>query len=370
MKSQNKKCIYLASSWFGVLALDKDGNLLRFVPINYKNLEKIVKMENSYIEEEKELMFEFGKKGYEIVVERGPFPLASDFASDSESKGKEPSVKITVESPNKAGLYLRSNALELASQYHGFNKEQFLKENREICYHFSRMKLKNEDVTDKVIIHMVEMINDLNSAINLLMVRLREFYSMYYPEMVKNKENEEILKYVLEKLYRKSEESVGVDLEDETLKDIKKLAEEIKRLIELKEYYEKRLERLTKKVMPNTSFIIGPVLAAQLLSIAGSFDKLAKFPSSTIQVLGAEKALFRYLSGRGKAPKHGIIFLSKYIQECPQKYRGKMARKLASKLNMALKVDYFDEGEKFIADKLKEDLDKELKYLKNLAKSK
>jgi len=343
--------------------LDKDGNLLRFVPIDYKNLEKIARMEKYYIEEEEELMIEFGKKGYEIIVERGPFPLASM----EKEKG---ALKIIVESPNKAGLYLRSNALELASQYHGLSKEQFLKENREICYSFSRKKLKSEDVMDKVIIHMVEMINDLNSAINLLMVRLREFYSMYYPEMVKNRENEEILKYVLEKLYRKSEESVGVELDEKILQDIKKLAEEIKRMIELRQYYEKRLEKLTKKVMPNTSFIIGPVLAAQLLSIAGSFDKLAKFPSSTIQVLGAEKALFRYLSGRGKAPKHGIIFLSKYIQECPQKYRGKMARKLASKLNMALKVDYFDKGEKFIADKLKEDLDKELKHLKTLAKSK
>ncbi len=360
MRPQNKKRVYLASSWFGIIVLDENGNILRFVPLEYNSESKILKMEKMYIKEEIDLINEFSKKGCEIIVERGPFPLPLGFDSNK--------IKVIVESPNKAGIFLRGKAFELASQYLGMDKKSFLETNRKICYKFSRNKLKNEDVSDKLIIHLVETVNDMNSAINLLMVRLREWYSLYFPEMIKNRENEEILEYILEKLVRKSEDSVGVDLDIEILKDIRKLAEEIKRLLDLKKYYEKRLEEFTEKFMPNTSYIIGPILAAQLLSIAGSFEKLAKFPSSTIQVLGAEKALFRYLSGKGKAPKHGVIFLSKYIQDCPKKYRGKMARKLASKLNMALKIDYFDKGEKFIGDKLKKDLDKELKNLKNRVK--
>jgi nucleolar protein 56 len=198
----------------------------------------------------------------------------------------------------------------------------------------------------------------------LLVLRLREWYGLYYPELINSKDNEGIVNYVVEKLYR-DEDSVGHEISKEDLQVIKKLADGIKELYTLKSKLDEELEKKMQQIMPNTTHLVGSSLAASLLIQAGSLEKLARFPSSTIQVLGAEKALFRYLSGKGKAPKHGVIFLSRYVQEVPIKFRGKMARKLASKISIAAKIDYFDKGKKFVADKLKEELDRELERIKS-----
>jgi len=84
-------------------------------------------------------------------------------------------------------------------------------------------------------------------------------------------------------------------------------------------------------------------------------------PSSTIQLIGAEKALFRFLRGKGKSPKHGYIYLTPYIQNAPRKKRGKIARLLAAKLTIAARVDYYSKGKEFVADKLKKELDEKVK---------
>jgi nucleolar protein 56 len=117
---------------------------------------------------------------------------------------------------------------------------------------------------------------------------------------------------------------------------------------------EKYLENLLKEFAPNFSAVAGPLLAARLINLAGGFDKLAKKPSSTIQLLGAEKALFRYLHGHGKSPKHGVLFTHNLIQQAPAKKRGKIARVIASKLSIAIKMDYYGKEDK--SEELKKDL--------------
>src|SRR4030065_417735 len=100
--------------------------------------------------------------------------------------------------------------------------------------------------------------------------------------------------------------------------------------------------------MPNFSAVAGPLLGARLLSVAGSLDRLAMMPSSTIQLLGAEKALFRHLKGEGKAPKYGILFGHPLIQQATKETKGKVARLVAAKLSIAARLDRFagkDEGE-------------------------
>jgi rRNA biogenesis protein Nop56/Nop58 len=117
-----------------------------------------------------------------------------------------------------------------------------------------------------------------------------------------------------------------------------------------------------KEVAPNITALVGPTLGARLLSLAGSLEDLAKMPASTIQVLGAEKALFRALRKKGRPPKHGVIFQYPDIHTSPRWQRGKIARALAAKLAIAARVDQF--SGRFIGDKLNEELKKRIEEIK------
>jgi len=112
----------------------------------------------------------------------------------------------------------------------------------------------------------------------------------------------------------------------------------------------------------NLSYLTDPLLASRLVTIAGGLARLAKMPGSTIQVIGAEKALFKHLRKGTKPPKHGILFQSPLVRGSPLEERGRIARTLAAKLTIAAKADYFTGN--FIAEKLKEGLDKRLKEIK------
>ncbi len=101
------------------------------------------------------------------------------------------------------------------------------------------------------------------------------------------------------------------------------------------------IERVTPEVAPNVSEMAGPVLAARLISLAGGLDTLAKKPSGTVQVLGAEDALFAHLAGRASSPKHGVIFTHEYVRGTRQQDRGSAARALAGKLSIAARIDYY-----------------------------
>ncbi len=136
----------------------------------------------------------------------------------------------------------------------------------------------------------------------------------------------------------------------------------IKELKELHDEVEKQVSELAKELMPNVSYILGENLAAHLLSLAGSMQKLARMPSSTIQVLGAEKALFRYLKEQGKAPKHGILFLYPKINGIRKEKRGAMARFVANKLTILSKVDFY--GGEFMADQIKKQIEEKYTSLK------
>ncbi len=118
-----------------------------------------------------------------------------------------------------------------------------------------------------------------------------------------------------------------------------------------------------KKIAPNTTYIVGPLIGARLLSLAGGLQKLAILPASTIQILGAEKALFRYKKEGGKPPKHGVIFQHPLINRSLREERGKIARVLANKITIAVKADVFTQRD--ISKELKKDLDKKVKEIRN-----
>ncbi|SDM82843.1 nucleolar protein 56 [Halogranum gelatinilyticum] len=125
---------------------------------------------------------------------------------------------------------------------------------------------------------------------------------------------------------------------------------------ELREF----IERRAPDVAPNLAEMAGPVLATRLISLAGGLDALAKKPSGTVQVLGAEDALFAHLAGRGTSPKHGVIFTHEYVRGTRPEDRGSAARAFAGKLTLAARVDHY--GGEF-KQELHDDLDERIETI-------
>ncbi|MBI5253192.1 MAG: C/D box methylation guide ribonucleoprotein complex aNOP56 subunit, partial [Euryarchaeota archaeon] len=133
-------------------------------------------------------------------------------------------------------------------------------------------------------------------------------------------------------------------------------------LYEFRERLEEYIASAVEETAPNTAGLAGATLAARLLSLAGGIQNLARMPGSRIQVLGAEKALFRHIKSHALPPKHGVIFQHPLIKTAPWWHRGKVARSLASKIAIAARVDAFA-GES-IGEKLKEGLLKRVEEIK------
>jgi len=211
---------------------------------------------------------------------------------------------------------------------------------------------------DRVIVHAVKTIDTIDKTGNLLIEKLREWYSVYNPEF-KSKDNEKLFKAISS--LEKKEDSMGADLTQEDLKQIQNYSEKIKALHDERKNISSYLEKIMKEEAPNITAVTGSILGARLIATAGSLEKLAEFPSSTIQVLGAEKALFAHLKKGVKPPKYGLLFQFPLVRKASKKNKGKIARKAASKISIAAKVDFF-KG-KFIGDKLMQELEKEVQGL-------
>jgi nucleolar protein 56 len=188
-------------------------------------------------------------------------------------------------------------------------------------------------------------------------MRLSNWEQLYVEVKTKNIKNFfEISKKIASGEEVKGVEVSSINLEKEDLEEIKSLAELGLRLIEEKERKEKYLQKIVNELYPNLSYILPPKIVALLIEKAGGVEKLALMPSSTIQLLGAEKALFKHLKFGTKAPKHGFIFQHPFVSSKPKKLRGRAARILANKIAIAARADAFSKN--FIAKKLKEELDK------------
>ena len=156
-----------------------------------------------------------------------------------------------------------------------------------------------------------------------------------------------------------AEKSVGMEFSDKDIENIKMFAESLLNFFNVRKKLDSYIKEIAEREMPNTTAITGHLLAARFVSMAGGLEKLARMPTSRIQLLGAEKALFRHMRTRAKAPKHGILFAHPYIQQAPKELRGKVARILASKISIAARMDFFSREDK--SKQLKEELEKEVK---------
>ena len=199
----------------------------------------------------------------------------------------------------------------------------------------TKEQLKEKFTRDLLIIQTIHTIDELNSIINKLFSNLRERYGYYAPRIVREEKDEALLKAIS----AEKQDDLGVSLRKEDLSSIQELAKELQQLLSLKQKQEDYLEELMKEVCPELYQEATSQIGARLIDLAGSLKHLAELPSSTIQVLGAERALFRHLKTGAKAPKFGVIFAHQKITEAEEK--GKAARQLAGKISIAAKKDYF-----------------------------
>jgi nucleolar protein 56 len=237
-----------------------------------------------------------------------------------------------------------------------------------------------------VVAQAIQTLDDLDRTVNLFMGRLREWYGIHFPELDRLVEKHETYARLVLNLGRKesftlealekedvpkgkaeatasvAENSMGADVSQSDLSEIQALAKNVLDTYELRKNMESYLDKTMEAVAPNMRAMVGALLGARLIAIAGSLRNLAMRPASTIQVLGAEKALFRSLKTGARPPKHGLIFQAALLHDAKKWQRGKIARALAGKLSIAARADAF--GGRYIADGLKAELNKRIEEIK------
>ena len=201
---------------------------------------------------------------------------------------------------------------------------------------------------------------------NILSERLREWYGLHFPELEVVIDGEAYAKAVTEHGSRQDVmaalglemDSIGSDIDAADLESVRVLSSVLKESYSARAKLERYIESRMAQVAPNISAMAGPVVGARLIMQAGSLKRLASMPSSTVQLLGAEKAMFRHLRKGAKPPKHGILFQHMLVHTAPAWQRGAIARALASKISLAARADHYSKND--ISAVLKEQLDRRL----------
>ena len=244
-----------------------------------------------------------------------------------------------------------------------FKDKKYYEIFRKVNLKLTKESIKNSVSEDQLITQTIANINELDKVTNLLSKRLREWYSLYFPELSKEVDGHELFvemvstknkKELMEEI--KVKQSFGADLTELHVDEIIKLSKEVLSLYKLRKKHEQYLEKVMKSYCPNLLELAGITTGAKLIELGKSLKHLAMLPASTIQLLGAEKALFRHIKTGSKSPKYGVIFQHPLIQRGKRNIRGKIARTLADKLSLCCRLDYF-KGE-FKAKEYKEKLEK------------
>ncbi|MFH2020493.1 MAG: NOP5/NOP56 family protein [archaeon] len=233
--------------------------------------------------------------------------------------------------------------------------------------YLTKSSVKESVTDDLLILQSSSSLQEIGKEINMTAKRLREWYSYVLPEAVHELTDHKVFAQVILKdapSKLKSEfgvkVSMGKELAKEDMNAILSMAKLVLDLISQKDYLENYLEKLMKKICPNMTAVAGYLTGAKLLTLAGSLREMVMMPASTIQLLGAEKALFRHMiNKKARSPKHGIIIEHPLVQKVSKADKGRASRALADKISMAAKIDYF-KGE-FIGDKLRKQLEEKFK---------
>jgi len=231
-----------------------------------------------------------------------------------------------------------------------FKSHNYAEKFRKVNLALTKKKIKESVKADLIVIQIIDCIEELNKSANLLSKRLREWYELYAPEVSRNIEDhkkfvKKIMENSREELFRESNlkpnESMGADFSNKDITALKRLAETVDYIDSIIEFQSNYLEDIMKESFPNITAACGALIGAKIIALAGGLNRLAEMPSSKIQVLGAEKALFRHLKTGSKPPKYGIISQHQSIAQAAKSEKGRAARRLSSRIAMAARIDFF-----------------------------
>ncbi|HEV8595525.1 MAG TPA: ribosomal biogenesis protein [Thermoplasmata archaeon] len=225
----------------------------------------------------------------------------------------------------------------------------------------ARRQMRKAVGPDDYAAQAVAALDDLTEVSNQLLERLREWYGLHFPELAKTVDDGRFLDLVAEHGDRaampfEGAESVGGPLSPEDREAIMGFAALARDVARRRRTLEVHLEARMRELAPNVSHLTGPILGARLIALAGGLEPLARLPASTVQLLGAERALFRHLREGTRPPKHGVLFQHPTIRRSPRWQRGALSRAFAGKIAIAARADAYTK--RFIADALKVDLEK------------
>ncbi|KRY70975.1 Nucleolar protein 56 [Trichinella pseudospiralis] len=240
-----------------------------------------------------------------------------------------------------------------------------------LAHSFSRGKVQfNVNRVDNMIIQAVGLIDQLEKDCNKFVMRIREWYSCHFPELIKivpdqyaycrcvkyignrNNVTREMLYDLTEivgdeekavEIVNASRSSMGMEISAMDLMNINHFCDCVINMLDYRKQMQSYLNERMECCAPNLAIVVGDQIGARLISQAGSLSNLAKYPASTIQILGAEKALFRALKKKGNTPKYGLLFHSPFISRASSKNKGKISRFLANKCAIASRLDYFSD---------------------------
>jgi nucleolar protein 56 len=338
--------LLLITTWFGTFLIDPESGDLKKKELFPKDISKLVERlsairNQEVLSEEKRLL-----------------------------KGAKDKILVTEERLSGLGEILESvlslsGDITISPEEFGFKPELY----REALLELGKQRTKESVTKDYFIIQAVKGLDDLNHIANLLSERLHEWYGLHWPELTSIVKESEYIKLISEHgdrntIIKKSdnkklqnyiaEDSVGSELGMNDKVALMGFGAELKNVYTSRGKLENYINSTMEEIAPNLTSLTGPIIGARLIALTGSLARLAKVSSSTIQLLGAEKALFRHLREGGNPPKHGIIFQHPIVHNSPHWQRGKIARAFAGKIAIAAKLDY--NSDKFIGKDLNENL--------------
>ena len=374
---------YIADTLIGIFAFDETGNILNFIDFDGDNV-KIIEFYNAIetnviLKIYENFLLELSKSGFnEFIFDNKKLELLT-----STNLGYNTIFK-------NLSMELKNFRLTLEHQLKkiGIVKSQteILRQYKEISEQLTKIKVSQAGgKADIIIIQIITTLDIIKKSLNLFSARLREWYGLHFPELTDKiidddiilaslvstlgyrnkftlenlKKNFDLKERTIEKLTQQASESMGADID---LTIIQNYAHQIIALDRYRQELEIYLEDLVEKTAPNINAIIGSLIGAKLIAKAGDLRKLAFMPASRIQLLGAEKALYRFLRTGEKRPKHGLIFQWNQIRSAKVGHRGNIARIVAGKIGIAAKVDFF--GGEFIGDILTKQIEEKIGEIK------
>lgn len=341
------KC-YVVSCFAGFVALDEDFNLLDYELFpNSELLEKWAELqEKCENPEENLLLSKIGKKCDEIIIETDK--------SSYHYRDLKYHSKFTLKIPSKGGNYLRSNLYEVLLETGFVNSKNELKDIiHKLSIQNAEMKLKESSESDDLLlIQAIHSIEELEESEVKLVERIREWYPVHFPELDEVRDHSKYVELISNYKNRDSiinsglidfdsRVSMGAELSDADLEVIQGFAQTIKSIQESKKSISIYVDQKMEEISPNLRSLVGSSLGAKIIAHTGGIRRLALLPSSTVQILGAEKALFRHLKTGERPPKHGLIYQHPDVRGSRWWIRGKVARALAGKMSLAVRKDFF-----------------------------